>query len=452
MASTTGIEVGSDSCILVVVRTGPAGSGEVRAIHTISPAEWRAHDDSRADLLRVVRKAHRLPRRAVVVAWNLPGNEVDNESARAALRFVENAGFRIQSILTPPQALARVAGMRRRPSSPDATVWTALSMHGAAIAIVDRRELLFSRTFSWKYQPGLIEMKAQLLQRYSLVAHLAPEVRRGIEIVGESRGLSVNGVVTCGDLPELRSLTMPLIEELDVEVETLDSTDGLRAAGTVSAERLRESASAIRLACAAVLMPGDDRTSTNSPAAPAKEETSLAMRAAAALALIAALGGGAFLLRSIVAPTPVKPMPVPQRSVAASPARVPSAIEPKPTSAAHEESQKADAAGSKADARTSEAEDLRSDSTPVSTVLSVRAEPKMSASAAGARRPPLKAPLPAVELILMDQKRPLAVVGGAVVGVGDLVGPRTIVRIERDGVLLREPSGLVVRASIRRKQ
>jgi hypothetical protein len=85
-------------------------------------------------------------------------------------------------------------------------------------------------------------------------------------------------------------------------------------------------------------------------------------------------------------------------------------------------------------------------------VLSVRAEPKMSASAAGARRPPLKAPLPAVELILMDQKRPLAVVGGAVVGVGDLVGPRTIVRIERDGVLLREPSGLVVRASIRRKQ
>jgi hypothetical protein len=100
----------------------------------------------------------------------------------------------------------------------------------------------------------------------------------------------------------------------------------------------------------------------------------------------------------------------------------------------------------------SEATDLRSDSTPVSTVLSVRAEPKMSAPAAGARRPPLKAPLPAVELILTDQKRPLAVVGGAVVGVGDLVGPRTIVRIERDGVLLREPSGLLVRASIRRKQ
>jgi hypothetical protein len=178
------------------------------------------------------------------------------------------------------------------------------------------------------------------------------------------------------------------------------------------------------------------------------------MRAAAALALIGAFGWGAFLLRSIVAPTPVKLIPVPQRSVAAGPSQVPSTIQPKPTAAVSTpgEAHKVQAAGSKVDAKTPEAGDMRSDSTPVSTVLSVRAEPKMSASAAGARRPRLKAPLPGVELILMDQKRPLAVVGGAVVGVGDSVGPRTIVRIERDGVLLREPSGLVVRASIRRKQ
>ena len=454
MASTTGIEVSSDSCILVDVRIGPAGSGRVRAIHTIGPVEWRTHQGSRGDLLRSVRKAQRLSRRAVVVAWNLPGNEVDDEFARMALRFVADAGFRIQSILTPPQALARVAGLRRRPGSSEATVWTALSMHGASIAIVNRRELLFSRTFSWKYQPGLTERKAQLLQRYSLIAHLAPEVRHGIEVVRGSHGLSVDGVVTCGDLPELRSLTMPLIEELDVEVETLDSTDGLRAAGNVTAERLRESASAIRLACAAVLTSGDDHASRNSPAAPGKEEPSGAARAAAALALIGALAWGAYLFRSIVAPVPVKPMPVPQRSVAARPSQVPSTIERKPTSptSAPEESRNAPAAGSKVDGTTSEAADMRSDSTPVSTVLSVRAEPKMSANAARARRPPLKTPLPAVELILLDQKRPLAVVGGAVVGVGDLVGPRTVVRIERDGVLLREPSGLVVRSSVRRKQ
>ena len=454
MASTTGIEVSSDSCILVDVRTGPADSGQVRAIHTIGPAEWQAHEYPRCDLLRSVRKAQRLSRRAVVVAWNLPGDELDDECARVALRFVEDAGFRILSILTPPQALARVAGLRRRPGSSEATVWTALSMHGASIAIVHRRELLFSRTFSWKYQPGLSGTKAQLLQRYSLIAHLAPEVRHGIEVVRGSHGLSVDGVVTCGDLPELRSLTMPLIEELDVEVETLDSTDGLRAAGKVTAERLRESASAIRLACAAVLSSGDDHAPTNSPVATVVNEApSRARRAAAALALIGALGWGVFLFRSIVAPTPVKPMPVPQRNVAARPEPPVASVESRPAPrASYEQSDPAGSAGLKVGNAASQAADIRRDSTPVSTVLSVRGEPKTSAPAAGARRSRLKAPLPAVELILMDQKRPLAVVGGAVVGVGDLVGPRTIVRIERDGVLLREPSGLLVRASIRRKQ
>ena len=150
MASTTGIEVGPDSCILVSVRTGPAGIGDVRALHSISPADWRAHEDSRADLLRSIRKAERLPRGAAIVAWDLPADDPDGESAKAALRFVEDAGFRIQSILTPSQALARVAGMRRQPGCPEATVWTALNMHGAAIAIVVARGLLFSRTFSWK--------------------------------------------------------------------------------------------------------------------------------------------------------------------------------------------------------------------------------------------------------------------------------------------------------------
>jgi hypothetical protein len=57
-----------------------------------------------------------------------------------------------------------------------------------------------------------------------------------------------------------------------------------------------------------------------------------------------------------------------------------------------------------------------------------------------------------VESILIDQERRLALIDGAVVRVGDLVGTRTIVRIDRDAVLLREPSGLVVRASVRRKQ
>ena len=48
---------------------------------------------------------------------------------------------------------------------------------------------------------------------------------------------------------------MPLIEELDVEVETLDSLDGLVVKPQV-AEKLAESAPAIRMACAAASRAG----------------------------------------------------------------------------------------------------------------------------------------------------------------------------------------------------
>ena len=280
MASTTGIELASDSCLLVGVRPGRAGAGEVLALQAIAGAEWPAYDAARVEVLSSVRRGKGLPRRAVVVAWWLPDDAVDDASTRAAVQPIETAGFRIQSVLTPPQALARVAGLRPRQSSSDAVVWLALDTHGVAIAIVRAGELLFARTFPWKYNPDLTETKAQLLQRYSLIAHLAPEVRHGIAAVRASHGASVDAVVTCGDLPELRSLTMPLIEELDLEVETLDSTEGLRAAGKLRADRLTEAAPAIRLACAAALTSAVTRFHRRRSARPPRQEqsTSTSMR------------------------------------------------------------------------------------------------------------------------------------------------------------------------------
>ena len=105
----------------------------------------------------------------------------------------------------------------------------SINTHGAAIAIVRGQELLYLRSFSWSYAPGRPGSTAQLLQRYTLVAHLAPELQRGIAAVRASHDCGVDTAVTCGDLPDLRSLTMPLIEELNLEVETLDSLEGFRS-------------------------------------------------------------------------------------------------------------------------------------------------------------------------------------------------------------------------------
>ena len=453
MASTTGIEIGSNACTLAGVRAGAGNAIDVRALATIEGGDWPSGDSARSSLLRKIRRAEGLPRRAVVVSWGF-AEPLDDGSARAAVQFVEDAGFTIESVLSSPQALARVADTRRRLGSPQATVWTALNTDAVAIAIVAGRELLFTRTFRWSFKHGLTATRAQLLQRYSLVAHLAPEVRHAIEIVRASHGVVVDGVVTCGNLPDLRSLTMPLIEELELEVETLDGIDGLRASGRVSPDRLLEAAPAIRLACTAAL------TSTPHGQAPLlngvtfmQEEPSAVVRVGAAVALIGALIWGAVSFRPLWHGVPVK--------LPATAARY-SVAQPKAEPATPE----------RAEAPVPEP---KNDSTPVSTVLSVHPEgttppppptadgrsPSLStstSSSAGQQRTvrsdrrqpvPLAERLPRVDSILIDQERRLAVIDGAVISVGEAVGRRTVAGIERDTVLLREPSGLIVRASVR---
>jgi hypothetical protein len=90
--------------------------------------------------------------------------------------------------------------------------------------------------------------------------------------------------------------------------------------------------------------------------------------------------------------------------------------------------------------------------TPPSSNATSGAPSPVARRNADATQARLKEPLPAVDSILVDQERRLALIDGSVVGIGDSVGPRTIVQIERNAVILREPSGLLVRASVRSKR
>jgi hypothetical protein len=500
MSSTTGIELGPNTCLLAGVRPVREGGAEVFALHRIDAAAWPSHDVALSALLRSVRRGKRFPYRASVVAWGLPDGAVDQATARSALRPVEAAGFRIASVLTPPQALARLAGTRPRNSRGEAVAWLALNMHGAAIAIVRGSELLFARTFQWTYDPNLTIAKAQLLQRYSLIAHLAPELRRGIAAVRESHGLPVEAVVTCGDLPELRSLTMPLIEELDLEVETLDSTDGLHAARKAKLDRFAEVVPALRLACAAALTP-DARS-------PRASDPPGIMRIAAAIALIAALAWGGYSYWTVSPARTVRPMPVPQRTAAirppaatarppapvpavtpsrspvaapapkpapsvarrepravpvpvarAEPKSVTPAAKPAPPPATATVAQKPTAPLTRSEASRSIP---RVESVPSATVTAPPEQlsspvsdtrgnvlPSPATLMLEGRQAPLKEPLPKVDTVLIDQERRLALIDGVIVGVGDSVGSRVVVQIERDAVVLREPSGRFVRVRLR---
>src|SRR5512132_1007522 len=122
MASTTGIELGPDTCVLAGVRRTRSGGADIIALHTIEPAAWPAHDTALAEALRDVRLSKRFPRRARVVALGFSEDSAADAMSRSAMRPLVDAGFRVDRVVTPPQALAILSRTRPKPAPPDNAV------------------------------------------------------------------------------------------------------------------------------------------------------------------------------------------------------------------------------------------------------------------------------------------------------------------------------------------
>lgn len=402
MRSVTGIELGPDSCVLVRAAERD-GITEVSALHVIEPEDWPETEATLVAHLTSIRAAHHLPRHARAVLWNFDNGSLVHRAS--VLRALKAGGFAIDGFLSPPQALARLARLRQ-PSNPDnAVAWLTLNRRGGAIAVVRRGTVLFTRILKWRTgtvsdRPG----SNPELARYLIVAQAAQELRHAVEVARVEHQTAVETVVTCGDYPDVRSLTMPLIEELDVEVETLDSLEGIRLSGTADADLARERASALRLACAAAT------------SAPRRVDPRRVLAATAA-----ALGIGVVSLagwwRWQEAPKPV-----------VARAERPPVVAP-PVG----------------DARVDQVP-----SAPQPTTGTARSEPPPAAGTDVVAAVPPSAPLPVVSSILIGSDRRLAIVNGRIVGIGDRVGARVVAAIDRDSVLFRDASGVEVRVAIRR--
>jgi hypothetical protein len=378
-----------------------------------------------ADRLREARERHELPSRARVVSW---GDESTIEPLVAA-------GFEIVSVLSPAQALARVV-RARQVNAPAGTATAAVSInsHGAAIAIVSGTEVIHSRTFEWPLGAPFTGARSELLDRYLLVSQLAPQLQHAIALVRPVYGVTVTSVVACGNLPGLRSLAMLLIQEMDFEIETLDSAD-LFDAGTSS--RYAESAAALQLA-AAVASSGEQRVPVHTEAPVAAEEAGrgdtpwmrlsivTGLQQAAAVAALALCAAWSILQVSGVSPA-VAVFGDGQTVSAA----VAAAAAPTPAPAPPE---------LRAEATTG-----RSPGRPADGPAMVSMQPRPG------RRQPSEpgSPLPSVDGVLIAGSQRLAIVGGVVVSAGDAVGVRAVARIERSGVVLRDPSGRETYVAIR---
>ncbi len=323
MASRTAVELGADMCALArtVVRRGEV---QLLAAETLDPAAFPGLDAFTA-AVRQARKSLKLPRRCCAVVWGLPdGSNRKDPAIKPLLAPLVGAGFRVERAISPCNALAALARLRM-PRGDGATCWLAINRTGVAMIVVRPGQQLYSHSFAWDSNVGSSGSQARLLQRYSLVAYLAPEIRRAMAAARE-KGTQIDAIVTCGNLPEIRSLTMPLIEELDVEVESLDSLEGLIVSPD-ALDRLSEVAASLRMACAGVIARPTRRWDESKR--PAGPRTPLRLAGAAAVILaVLGLAWWATGTRPKLDAIAVAKTPAPPRPIANAPASKPASNPP----------------------------------------------------------------------------------------------------------------------------
>jgi hypothetical protein len=93
------------------------------------------------------------------------------------------------------------------------------------------------------------------MDRETLAARLVTELRRSFLYLKQYWEQDVSQVLLCGDMPEIRSLTAPLIHRLNMEVETLDTLEGIDMALPEPSGRFAEQVAAFRLASAIAVEP-----------------------------------------------------------------------------------------------------------------------------------------------------------------------------------------------------
>ena len=288
-----------------------------------------------ADISPATPASDRSPRRPVVVAL------ASSAPLWSALSPLQNAGIRVRSVLTPAAALTSLARTRRTlAGSESIEAYVALDQVATCIALVRNGALITARELSWGYVEDVY--RGELRHRDDIAKRLAEELSEFVGAIGAST-TAVGQVCVCGGLPELRSMTARMTEELDVEVEPLDSLYGVNPEPLEDREDdFRERAAEMRVAWAAAavwppaidLLRGRRRRATRT----ALSRAAIVAGAAAGLGIGWQIQQSAWWRSTAPQPAPraasnVRPAPPPPRQAPGPTTPPPTSATPPPTSA-----------------------------------------------------------------------------------------------------------------------
>jgi hypothetical protein len=366
------------------------------------------------EALRRAREEHRFPLTAEVVAW----------AGEPRVSAVRAAGYGIERVILPGEALARVARLRHgldaQPTG-EAFALVSLDPTSGTMAIVRDSTVLYEAPLTWSSNaaPGPSDAKgAVLLRRYAFLFEITELLHAAFTAARESHHVRVSKILMCGCLPDLRSLTVPLAEEFAVDVEPLDSTGALdlRRVKGHSREEAEAAIPALQLAIVA-------SRRWHRSHSPVKRMLRIAVPLGVAAAAYGIYAGGSPGSRnpgtpgaadSSRSPRPTAP-PVPSAPVGSVLGGLPGAPPPPPPP--------------------------RQASRPPG--------PAQSEAPSGA--PSAVAPVSlSLTSILYSPDRQLAIIEGQVLGVGDTVAGMKIVEIRPDAVILRDRAGRLRRVALAR--
>jgi hypothetical protein len=218
------------------------------------------------------------------------------QDIRDLLRPILDAGFSVEAVTTPCGALWAQARLRRSSLPGEPHAYVAVGPTQSALGIFADGLLLYGRDLDWGFATAGAD-GGRVVDRETISSRLSLELRRSFLYVKQFWEPDVTQVVLCGEMPEIRSLTAPLIERLNVEVETLDTLDGIDS--TAVPTDLSDHISSFRLASAIAVEPPP----ANLLPVPATRFSRMPLRfaavgTAAAIAIAAFLYGHADVRRS----------------------------------------------------------------------------------------------------------------------------------------------------------
>jgi hypothetical protein len=428
----------------------PDGSREqMRANAVEQIARMMPSADSRGLLADVTPLTPRSPdgwRRVAVAA-------ADGAAIRSALAPLYQAGLHVRSVVTPPIALASLA--RTNPDvrlSGSSEAYVALEENVTSIAVVRDGALLSARDLPWGF------LKDDSLEECR--SHSDIVDRLGDELVDlfDTTTPDVTNVRVCGAAPELRTMTVRLIERLDMEVEALDSLLAIPVMPKLAADEFEERAAELRLVCSVA---ADWDGPLNLLRTRRRPTTQVQLARVAIAGGVAAAIAGAVELASSRQSSVGSQTHLSARQDEAS-ARVaaqpPRTLQRGPSAPDNAPAQRL--------AAPSPSPPQRSERAPDAEVSQHAAAPLQSASTLqrgasvpynkatqhpAARPGDIDSALPfdgALEMVLYGADRQVAIIDGRIVEIGDQFRGARVIAIEPAGVLLRDQAGRLRRMSL----